>query len=391
MNKITKAVIVEVARTPVGKFRKSLASFEAPVLGGMAMKKVVEKAGIEPETIDEVICANLFNYNWGNLGRVAVMEAGFPVSVPAITVNRQCASSLDAVAFGASLIMTGAAETVLAGGVESYSKQPFMVKRPEAAYPMALEFVPHKVSSDKVGDPPMIITAENLAEKYGITREECDAFALESHKKAAAAWERGFFAEEIFPVEIPQRKGDPIVFDRDECVRADTSMEALGKLRPVMKRDGVVTAGNASPMNDGASAILLMSAEKAKELGLTSLARVTAFASAGVDPTIMGIGPVYATRKLMEKTGLTIDDFDIIELNEAFAAQSLACVKELEINPAKLNPNGGAIAIGHPNAASGGLLTARTVRYMQERDLKKGLITFCCGGGQGFSCLVERD
>ena len=391
MNKMKEAVIVEVARTPVGKFRKSLAAFEAPVLGGMAMKKVVEKAGIKPETLDEVIYANLFNYNWGNLARLAVLEAGFPVSVPAISVNRQCASSLDAVAFGASLIMTGAAETVLAGGVESYSKQPFMIKRPEMGYPMALEFVPHRVSIDKVGDPPMIITAENLAEKYGITREECDEFAFNSHRKAAAAWERGFFDEEIFPVEIPQRKGDPIVFIKDECVRPDTSMEALAKLRPVMKKDGVVTAGNASPMNDGASAILLMSADKAEKLGLEPLAKVTAFASAGVDPTIMGIGPVYATRKLMEKTGLTIDDFDVIELNEAFAAQSLACIKELEINTDKLNPNGGAIAIGHPNAASGGLLTARTVRYMQERDLKKGLISFCCGGGQGFSCLVERD
>ena len=388
---MTEAVIVEVARTPIGKFRNSLAAFEPPVLGSMVMKEVVKRAGIDPVTLDEVIFANLFNYNWGNLARIAVLEAGFPISVPAISVNRQCASSLDAVAFGASLIMTGAAETVLAGGVESYSKQPFMIKKPEMAYPMALEWAPPKVSSDMVGDPPMIQTAENLAEKYGITREECDEFALNSHKKAAAAWERGFFDDEIFPVEIPQRKGDPVIFNMDECVRPDTSMEALARLRPVMKKDGVVTAGNASPMNDGASAILLMSAEKAKELGLKPMAKVTAFASAGVDPNIMGIGPVYATRKLMQKTGLTIDDFDIIELNEAFAAQSLACIKELNINTEKLNPNGGAIAIGHPNAASGGVLTARTVRYMQEQDLKKGLITFCCGGGQGFSCLVERD
>ncbi|HWQ77610.1 MAG TPA: thiolase family protein [Anaerovoracaceae bacterium] len=385
------AVIVEVARTPVGKFRQALASFEAPALGSLAMKKVVEKAGIDPGTIDEVIFANLFDYNWGNLARIAVLEAGFPFSVPAISLNRQCASSLDAVAFGASLIMTGAKDIVLAGGVESYSKQPFMIKKPDSAYPMSLELAPFKVSSDIAGDPPMIITAENLAKKYGITREECDEFALDSHKKAASAWARGFYDGETFPIEIPQKKGDPIIFKTDECVRADSTMADLAKLKPALLKDGVVTAGNSSPMNDGASAILLMSSEKAEELGLKPLARVAAFASAGVDPNIMGIGPVDSTRKLMKKTGLKIDDFDFIELNEAFAAQSIACMKELEVDTAKVNPNGGAIAIGHPNAASGGILTARTVRYMQERDFKRALISFCVGGGQGLSCVLERD
>jgi acetyl-CoA C-acetyltransferase len=385
------AVIVEVARTPVGKFRQSLASFEASALGALAMKKVVGKAGIDPVIIDEVIFANLFNYNLGNLARIAVLDAGFPVSVPAITVNRQCASSLNAVALAASMIMSGAAEVVLAGGVESYSKQPFMIRKPNAAYPMALEIEPHKVSSDLAGDPPMIITAENLAKKYGITREECDEFALNSHKKAAAAWDRGFFDGETFPVEIPQKKGEPLLFKKDECVRGDSTMESMARLKPVLLKDGVVTAANSSPMNDGASAVLLMSEEKAKEFGRKPLARVAAFASAGVDPNIMGIGPVDSTRKLMKKTGLKIDDFDLIEMNEAFAAQSIACARELEIDAAKLNPNGGAIAIGHPNAASGGILTARTVRYMEERDLKRALITFCVGGGQGFSCLLERD
>ena len=265
MNKLMDAVIVEVARTPVGKFRQALASFEAPVLGSMAMKKVVEKSGIDPVKIDEVIFANLFDYNWGNLARIAVLEAGFPISVPAISINRQCASSLDAVALAASLIMSGAAEIVLAGGVESYSKQPFMLKRPDGAYPAALEMAPLKVSSDTVGDPPMIITAENLAKKYGISREECDEFALNSHKKAAAAWARGFFDGETFPIEILQKRGDPIVFKSDECVRADSTIEALGRLKPILLKDGVVTAGNSSPMNDGASAILLMSARKARE------------------------------------------------------------------------------------------------------------------------------
>ena len=390
MIKTTNAVIVEVARTPVGKFRQALATFEAPVLGGMVMKKVVEKAGIDPVIIDDVIFANLFNYNWGNLARVAVLDAGFPLSVPAITINRQCASSLNAVAFAASLIESGAAEVVLAGGVESYSKQPFMIKKPDSAYPMTLETAPFKVSSDLVGDPSMIVTAENLAKKYGITRDECDEFALDSHKKAAAAWGRGFFKGETFPIEILPKKGNPIIFDTDECVRADSTLESLSKLRPVIK-DGVVTAGNSSPMNDGAAAILVMSSEKAEELGLKPLARVGAFASAGVDPNIMGIGPVESTKKLLKKTGLNIDDFDFIEMNEAFAAQSLACIKELNADPKKLNPNGGAIAIGHPNAASGGILTARTARYLQERNFKRALITFCVGGGQGFSLILERD
>ena len=266
-----------------------------------------------------------------------------------------------------------------------------MLKRPEAAYPGALEFAPFKVSSDKAGDPPMIITAENLAKRYGISREDCDEFALASHRKAAAAWARGFFDGEVFPVELPQKKEPPAVFARDECVREDASLEALGKLKPALLADGVVTAGNASPMNDGASAVLLMSRQKAGELGLEVLAKVSAFASAGVDPRIMGIGPVYSTRKLMQRTGLGIDDFDVVELNEAFAAQAIACCRELGIDQGKLNPNGGAIAIGHPNAASGGILTARTVRYMKEKGLKRGLITFCCGGGQGYSCLLERD
>lgn len=385
------AVIVEVARTPVGKYRQSLAAFEAPTLASLTMKRLVEKADIAPAMLEEVIFGNLFDYNWGNIGRIALLEAGFPLSVPAISVNRQCASSLDAVALAAGLIMSGAKDIVLAGGVESYSKQPFMIKKPDSAYPMAIEITPYRVSSDNVGDPPMIMTAENIAKKYGISREECDAFALNSHKKAAAAWARGFFDGEVFPIEIPQKKGEPVIFNVDECVRADSTIESLSKLRPALLKDGVVTAGNSSPMNDGASAILLMSRAKAQELGKKPLAKVSAFVSAGVDPHVMGIGPVYSTRKLLQKTGLTIDQFDIIELNEAFAAQSLACIRKLNIDTNRLNPNGGAIAIGHPNAASGGILVCRTVRHMQEHDLKRGLISFCVGGGQGVSLAVERD
>ena len=387
---MNEAVIVSVARTPVAKRGQSLAGFEAPELGALAIREVVERSGIDPESIDDVIFGNLFNFNHGNLARVTTLKAGLPISVPAVTIDRQCSSSLNAVAFGASLIMTGACETVLCGGVESYSKMPLMINRPDTAYPMNLSFAQFGVSTKEIGDPPMIITAENLAKMYGLSREEIDEFAVASHKKAAAAWDRRFFNDEVIPIEIPQKKGAPIVFDKDECVRKDASMETLSKLKPVLLSDGVVTAGNSSPMNDGASAVLLMSKTRANELGLEILAKVTAFASAGVDPNIMGIGPVAATRKVMNKTGLSIDDFDIIELNEAFASQSIACIKELGIDMKKVNPNGGAIAIGHPNAASGGILMCRTVRHMREHDLKRGLISFCIGGGQGFSLVVER-
>ena len=392
MQKYTDAVIVAVARTPIGKNRQALAAVEPHILASLAMKRVVEKAGIDPATIDDVIFANLFNYQYGNFARVAWLETGFPISVPAMSIHRHCASSLNAIAIAASLITTGAADVILAGGCESYSHQPFMIKRPDTAYPAALEMIQQRNSTAQIGDPPMILTAENLAKKYSISRRDCDEFALSSHQKAAAAWERGFYDGEVFPVPVPQKKGEPVLFQRDECVRADATLEALGKLKPVMMNDGVVTAGNSSPMNDGASAILLMSVERAKELHMKPMAKIGAFVAAGVDPNLMGIGPVYATRKLLLKTGLKMEDFDIIELNEAFAAQSLACMKELNIpvDSEKLNPNGGAIAIGHPNAASGGILTCRTVRHMQEHDLERGLISFCIGGGQGFSCVIEH-
>lgn len=385
-----EAYIVSVARTPVGKRGCALAKFEAPDLAAMAMKKAVEWADINPECIDEVIFGNIFNFDYGNIARVAVLKAGFPITVPAITIDRQCSSSLNAVAIGASLIMTGVIETVLCGGVESYSKMPLMIRRPEVAYPMKMDFVQQSLSTPEHGDPSMIITAENLAKKYNLSREELDTFAFDSHKKASAAWNCGFFDEEVFPIEIPESNGSTTIFKRDECVRDDVSMEAMAKLKPILFEDGVVTAGNSSPMNDGASAVVLMSKSRALELGVEPLAKVIGFASQGVDPNIMGIGPVPATQKLMKQLGLTKDDFDIIELNEAFASQSLACIKELNIDINRVNPNGGAIAIGHPNSASGGIVLARTIRHMKQQNLKRGLITFCVGGGQGFSLAVER-
>ncbi|MDN4608163.1 thiolase family protein [Sporosarcina highlanderae] len=383
------AVIVGVSRTPIGKMRGTLSSFSAVKLGAMVMRNVIEDK-VNPEDIDEIIMGNLFDSQSFNFARVAALEAGFPIEVPAITIDRQCASSLNAVAWAAMLVSSGQCEVVLAGGVESHSNKPFYVKSPEKSYPDKLEFLSGQTTNEEYGNPSMIATAENLAKMYNITRQECDEFALMSHRKAEAAWQRGFYDDETFPIHIPQRKGEPLEFRKDEGIRADTNLDALSRLKPVMDEDGVVTAGNASPLNDGASAILIMSREKAEEYGLKPLAKIGAFASSGVDPSIMGIGPVYSTRKLLKNTGLSIDDFDVIEINEAFAAQSLACIRELGIDMKKVNPNGGAIAIGHPNAASGGILVARTAREMVEKDLTRGLITFCVGGGQGFSLILER-
>lgn len=385
------AVIVCTARTPVGKIRGTLAAFPAPDLGSIVFTELVRKAKIDPGEIDEVIIGNLFNYDWGNLARIVLLRAGFPFDVPAITIDRQCSSSLNAVTFGAMYINAGDADVVLAGGVESYSQQALMIQRPQQAYPMILQPAWIKPSHDSVGNPSMITTAENLAVKYNITREECDAFALRSHQNATKAWQRGAFKDQVVPVSIPQKKGDPVMFEMDESVRSDTSMEALARLRPVEKPDGVVTAGNASPQNDAATGVIVMSREKAEEKGLEILATVKGFAAAGCDPNIMGIGPVPATQKLLKKMNLSMSDIDLFEVNEAFAAQSLAVQKALEIPTEKLNVDGGAIAIGHPNGASGTMLVARLLYAMKERDMRRGVVSFCCGGGQGLSVLFERD
>lgn len=386
-----ETVIVSVARTPIGKIGQTLAAITAEKLGALAARRVVEKAGIDPALIDEAIIGNLFNYNLGNIGRLVCLEAGFPVSVPAFSINRQCSSSLNAVATGSMMIQTGNADVVLAGGVESYSQQPFMLQRPMEAYPQSMQFLPYSVSIDHAGNPSMIQSAENLAVKYKLTRQACDEFALRSHQLAANAWNNGYFKDQVFPVTIVQKNGESKLFEVDECVRFNSTYEGLSRLRPVIGPEGVVTAGNASPMNDGASMVLLMSMECAADHGLEPLAVVKGFASAGVDPNIMGIGPVNATRKLLQKSGLTMDDIDLVEINEAFAAQILPCIQELHIDMEKINVNGGAIAIGHPNAASGGVLVSRLVYELRRRDKKRGLVSFCCGGGQGFSLLLERD
>jgi len=388
-NHISKAVITALQRTPIGKIKKSLAGFGADQLAAMAAKKVVEKAGIDPALIDDAIIGNLFNFNNINIARKSLIIAGFPLEVPALTIDRQCGSSLNAAAYAAMLIECGNADIVLTGGVESYSQKPLMLKNPETAYPGTIEVIKYSANIPEY-DVTMIQTAENIAKKYSISREDSDAFALRSHINAARAWNEGLFAEQVFPVEIPQRNGDPIKFEIDECVRFDASLESMAKLKPVVP-GGIVTAGNASPMNDGAAMVMVMSEKAAKEHNQPILAKIAGFASAGVDPLYMGLGPIPATKKLLAKAGLTVDDIDLFEINEAFAAQTLACMRELKIPEEKLNVNGGAIAIGHPNASSGAVLIGRIVHEMQRRDAHRGIVTFCCGGGLGFSLLLERD
>ncbi len=384
------AVIVSVARTPVAKYRGALSSVSAPDLAAFSIKEAVKRSQVNPEEIDEVIIGNVYNTEWANIARVAIHQAGLPLSVPAFHINRVCSSSLNALAFAKAIICAGDCDVIVAGGVESYSQQPIYIHRPERAYPDTLNFVTVASTGPALGKTNMIQTAENLAKKYSLTREECDRFSVESHKKAAYAWNNGLFKDQVVPYTIKQRKGTDVVFEVDECVRFDMTYEAAAKLQPVLP-DGIVTAANASPRNDGSAAVVVMSREKAEAIGIRPLAKVCEYAVAGCDPFIMGIGPVYSTRKLMDRFGYKIDDFDLIELNEAFAAQSIPCIRELNINTDKLNVEGGAIAIGHPNGASGSILTARMVYALKHRNLELGLISFCCAGGQGFSLVLENE
>lgn len=389
-----KAVIVNAVRTPVGKMGQSLAGVKASTLAAIVMKESVKRSNINPAEIDEVIFGNLLNFNNNNMARIGWLEAGLPLEVPATTINRRCASSLTAIAYAAMMIQTGNADAVLAGGVESYSQNPFMIKRPESAFPGKLTVLDTIQAPEEIGNVPLLVTAENIAKKYNLTRQECDEFAYRSHMLASKAWQNRKFDTHIIPVLVPRKKQEDLLVNWDDCVRSDTTVEALSKLKPVVAKDGIVTAGNSSPMNDGASAVMVMSEEKALSLGLKPIAIVKEFAAAGCDPNYMGLGPIYATNKLFTRTGLTFKDIDLIEINEAFASQSVACLKELGLFNSKdmerINVNGGAIAIGHPNAASGGILTARLIYEMQEKDLHRGLVTFCIGGGQGFSIILEK-
>jgi len=388
-------VIVSAARTPIGSFGGTLKDTKAVTLGGIACKGAIERAGIDPAIIDEVLMGNVLQGGLGqNVARQVAFAAGVPKEVPAMTINKVCGSGLRAIGLAASIIRAGDAEVILAGGTESMSLSNYAMPAARWGARMGDSKIVDMMTNDGLTDAynnyHMGVTAENICEQWGLTREELDAFAANSQQKAEAAVTSGRFKDEIVPVVISSKKGD-IVFDTDEYPKFGTTVESLGKLRPAFKKEGgMVTAGNASGINDSAAAVIVMSKEKAEELGLTPLCTIKSYASAGVDPKIMGIGPVPASQKALEIAGLTIDDMDLIEANEAFAAQSVAVGKDLGIDPAKLNVNGGAIALGHPIGASGCRIFVTLLHEMMKRDSKYGLATLCIGGGMGTSLIIER-
>jgi acetyl-CoA C-acetyltransferase len=388
-------VIVAATRTAIGSFQGSLANVSAVDLGAAVIRQLLEQTGLDGAQVDEVIMGQVLTAGAGqNPARQAAIKAGLPHAVPAMTLNKVCGSGLKALHLGAQAIRCGDAEVIIAGGQENMSLSNYIMPGARTGLRMGhAQIVDTMISDglwDAFNDYHMGITAENLVDKYEISREQQDAFAAASQQKAAAAIEAGRFVDEITPILIPQRKGDPVAFKVDEQPRGDTSAESLAKLRPAFKKDGSVTAGNASSLNDGAAAVILMSAEKAKALGLPVLARIAAYANAGVDPAIMGIGPVSATRRCLDKAGWSIDQLDLIEANEAFAAQSLAVAKDLQWDLDKVNVNGGAIALGHPIGASGCRVLVTLLHEMLKRDAKKGLATLCIGGGQGVALALER-
>ncbi len=390
-----EVVIVSAARTPIGSFGGALKDLTAVELGSIAAKEAIKRAGIDPAIIDEVLLGNVLQGGLGqNVARQIAMAAGVPKEVPAMTINKVCGSGLRTVGLAAQIIKAGDADCILAGGAESMSQSGYIMPAARWGARMGdakmVDIMVHDGLTDAYNKYHMGITAENIVEQWGLTREELDQFAAVSQNKAEAAVKAGKFKDEIVPVPIPQKKGDPIIFDTDEYPKFGTSAEGLTKLKPAFKKDGAVTAANASGINDSGAALIVMSKEKADALGLSYLCKVTSYASAGVDPTIMGIGPVPASKSALDKAGLTINDMDLIEANEAFAAQSVAVGKDLGIDPAKLNVNGGAIALGHPIGASGARILITLIYEMLKRDSKYGLATLCIGGGMGTSLIVER-
>ena len=389
------AVIVAARRTGVGNFKGSLATVSASTLGATVIKSIIEQTNLDPNKIDEAILGQVLTAAAGqNPARQSVIEAGLPDHVSAMTINKVCGSGLKAVALAAQSIACGDARIVLAGGQENMSMAPHALPASRIGTAMGDWKLVDTMIVDGLWDVfnsyHMGITAENIAEKFGISREEQDAFAAASQHKAAAAQEAGKFDAQIVPVSIAQRKGDPIIFQKDEFIRAQTTADGLAKLRPAFKKDGTVTAGNASGLNDGAAILLVMSESTANSLGLAPLARIAAHASAGVDPKIMGTGPIPATQRCLQKAGWTVDNLDLVEANEAFAAQAISVNKGLEWDTSKVNVNGGAIAIGHPIGASGARILVDLLHEMQRRGAKKGLATLCIGGGQGVALAVER-
>lgn len=390
-----EVVIVSAVRTPVGSFGGILEQFTGAELGALVIKEAVKRAGIQPEQVQEVIMGNVLTAAAGqNPARQAAIKAGIPQEVPAWTVSKVCGSGLKSVICAAQAILAGDADIIVAGGMECMSSSAYALPKARKGYRMGngslVDTMIIDGLTDAFHDIHMGLTAENIAEQFGITRQDQDALALRSQNRAEAAIKAGVFNEEIVPVEIPSKKGEPIIFSQDEFPRFGATEEGLAKLRPAFKKDGTVTAGNASGINDGAAAVVVMTQELANELNLPVLAKITSWASAGVDPLIMGTGPIPASRKALEKAGLTIEDIDLIEANEAFASQAAIVTQELGLDPAKTNVNGGAIAIGHPIGASGTRILVTLLHELKRRDGRRGLATLCIGGGQGISMIVER-
>ncbi len=391
----TEVVIVSAVRSAIGSFMGSLKDVPATELGATVIKEALNRAGVDPASVDEVIMGNVLQAGLGqNPARQASIRAGLPDTVPAMTINKVCGSGLKAVHLARQAIVSGDAEIIIAGGMENMSQAPFLMKNARDGFKMGDQKLIDSMISDGLwcafNDYHMGNTAENLCDRYSITREEQDAFSAKSQQKAAVAIEAGKFKEEIVAIEIPQRRGDAIIFDTDEYVKAGTTAEKLGKLRPAFKKDGSVTAGNASGINDGAAAFVIMSKSKADALGITPLATIAANAGAGVDPAVMGLGPVQAVKNVLSKADMELADIDLVEANEAFAAQSIAVDKELGFNHNTLNVNGGAIALGHPIGASGARILVSLLHEMKRRDAKTGLATLCIGGGQGVATIVKR-
>jgi 3-oxoadipyl-CoA thiolase len=396
----TDAFIVDAVRTPMGRLAGALAHVRPDDLAGHAIAALTKRNSVDGALVDDVVwgAANQAGEDNRNVARMAALLAGLPVEVPGATVNRLCGSGLEAVNCASRVIRAREGDILIAGGSESMSRAPYVMGKAEAAFDRGLKvydtslgwrFVNERLE-ERYGSDSMGQTAENVAAEHGISRRRQDEFALESHRRAVAATEEGRFKDELVPVEVPQRKDDPLVVDRDEPPRPETSIERLAKLRPAFDAAGSVTAGNSSGLNDGAAALLLASGETLAGQGWKPLARIVSSAVAGVEPRVMGLGPISATRRVLERTGLSLSDIDLIELNEAFAAQSLACIDELGLDPEKVNVNGGAIALGHPLGCSGARILTTLVHEMARRDARFGLATMCIGVGQGIATIVER-
>jgi 3-oxoadipyl-CoA thiolase len=397
---VEDAVILSAVRTPIGRYGGSLKDVRPDDMAALVIREAVQRANVDPAMVEDVVlgCANQAGEDNRNVARMALLLAGFPIEVAGQTVNRLCGSGLQAVNSAAQAIQAGMGDTFVAGGVESMTRAPFVLGKAETPFSRAIDMYDTTIGWRFVNPRLAAMhhpygmgeTAENIAERYHISRADQDAYALRSHQHAVAAQRSGYFAAEIVPVTVPQKKGEAIVVAVDEHPRADTSLEKLAALKPVFRKDGSVTAGNSAGINDGAAALVLMARSKAQQLGLHARARIVASAVAGVDPAYMGLGPIYATRKVLQRTGLSIKNMDLIELNEAFASQTLQCVRELEIDMEKLNVNGGAIALGHPLGCSGARILTTLLYELERRDGRYGLATMCIGVGQGIATIIER-